>query len=140
MALTTNVNAPARTANPTFGGSSRRTNVRLWITQGALAAVFLFAGISKLVMPAADLTENTALTAGFLRFIGVCETLGAVGLVLPWLLNVRRGLTPLAASGLVVIMAGATVVTAIEMGVGPSVVPFVVGCIAASVAVGRRTH
>ena len=47
----------------------------------------------------------------FLRFIGLCEVLGALGLILPRLLGIRPGLTPLAATGLVIIMVGATVVT-----------------------------
>jgi hypothetical protein len=33
------------------------------------------------------------------RFIGVAEVLGAIGLILPWLLGIRPGLTPLAAAG-----------------------------------------
>ena len=36
----------------------------------------------------------------FIKFIGLCEILGALGLVLPGLLKIRRQLTPLAALGL----------------------------------------
>jgi hypothetical protein len=134
----------SRTAGRTSTGSrtgsgttSRKANIGLWTAQGGLALVFLFAGASKLVMPAADLGDSGAWVA-FLRFIGACEALGAVGLVLPWLLNIRRGLTPLAASGLVIIMAGATVISAIDYGVAPATIPFIVGVLAAVVAVGRR--
>ena len=56
---------------------SRRATITLWAIQGALATIFLFAGASKLVMPAGDLTQDTWLPALFLRFIGVCEVLGA---------------------------------------------------------------
>jgi len=72
---------------------------------------------------------------GFIHFIGVCEVLGGLGLVLPGLLRIRPGLTPLAAAGLVVIMIGATVVS-IPMG-AVAALPLVVGILAAFVAYGR---
>jgi len=110
----------------------------LWIIQGLLALLFLFAGGVKLVMPAADLTKQTPmLSAGFLRFVGICEVLGAIGLILPGLLHIRPGLTPLAASGLVGIMIGATAVTVMTGGVGMALMPFVVGLLAAFVAYSR---
>ena len=110
----------------------------LWIIQGLLALLFLFAGGVKLVMPAADLTKQTPmLSAGFLRFVGICEVLGAIGLILPGLLHIRPGLTPLAASGLVGIMIGATAVTVMTVGVGMALMPFVVGLLAAFVAYSR---
>ena len=117
--------------------ASRTSSTTLWTIQGLLALTFLFAGISKLVMSAEDLTAQTDLSANFLRFIGVCETFGAVGLILPTLLKIRPGLTPLAAAGLVVIMTGATVVT-LAAGDGPlAIVPAVVGVLAAYVCYAR---
>ncbi len=120
--------------------STRRPASRtaLWIVQGALAALFLFAGGFKLAVPAADLARMAPLPAGFLKFIGACEVLGALGLVLPGLFHVQLGLTPLAAAGLVVIMAGAVVVTVITQGVAPAGFPLMVGVLAAVVALGRR--
>ena len=50
----------------------------------------------------------------FIRFIGVCEILGAIGMILPGLTGIRPGLTPLGAAGLVVIMIGATVVNVVN--------------------------
>ena len=85
-------------------------NVLLWILQVLLAALFLFAGVMKLIMSPEQMAGPVALPVGFLRFIGVCEVLGALGLVLPWLLRIKPGLTPLAAAGLVIIMIGATVI------------------------------
>jgi hypothetical protein len=114
-----------------------KTNVTLWIVQGLLAALFLFAGVMKLVLPIEALAGPVSFPGGFLRFIGVAEVLGAVGLILPGLLRIRTGLTPLAASGLVVIMTGATVTTLIGGMGAASIVPFVVGLLAASVAYGR---
>jgi uncharacterized membrane protein YphA (DoxX/SURF4 family) len=123
-------------------GHSRKANVALWTVQGVLAVLFLFAGVSKLVMSGDDLASQTDLPVAFIRFIGVCETAGALGLVLPGLLRIKRGLTPLAAAGLVIIMAGATTVTVAGGDVAPALVPFVVGVLAASVVYRRwtRTH
>ena len=73
----------------------------------------------------------------FLRGIGVAETLGAIGLILPGLLRIHAELTPLAAAGLAIIMAGATVITAMGGALTPAIVPFVAGVLAASVAYGR---
>src|SRR6266446_7772237 len=88
-------------------------------------------------LPIAALTQQVALPGPFLRFIGVAEVLGALGLVLPGLLRRRTDLTPIAAAGLVIIMAGAVGVTMATIGAGQAVVPGVVGVLAAGVAVGR---
>jgi hypothetical protein len=85
---------------------NRKTTVVLWVIQVLLALLFLFAGGAKLVMPIEELTKGTSLPGLFLRFIGVAEVLGAIGLILPGLLRIRRDLTPLAAAGLVTIMVG----------------------------------
>src|SRR2546428_4565174 len=79
-------------------------NVALWVVQGLLAALFLFAGGAKLVLPLDQLAGPVALPGWFLRFIGAAEVLGALGLVLPGLLRIRPGLTPLAAAGRAVLM------------------------------------
>ena len=81
----------------------------LWIVQGLLALLFLFTGRIKLVLPIEVMP--VPLPGPFLRFSGVAEVLGAVGLILPWLLGIRPGLTPLTAAGLVIIMTGAMVLT-----------------------------
>ena len=112
-------------------------NVALWIVQGLLAALFLFAGGAKLVMSLDQMAGPVALPGWFLRFIGVAEVLGALGLILPGLLRIRSGLTPLAAAGLVIIMIGATVITLAWIGVASALIPFVVGLLAALVAYGR---
>jgi hypothetical protein len=114
-----------------------RKNVTLWAVQGLLAALFLFAGVMKLVLPVEAMAGPVALPGLFLRFIGVCEALGAIGLILPELLKIHRQLTPLAAAGLVIIMIGATVITAMGGSLAPALVPCLVGVLAASVAYGR---
>ena len=109
----------------------------LWIVQGLIAALFLFAGVMKLVLPLEQMAGPVALPGWFLRLIGVAEVLGAIGLILPGLLRIRPGLTPLAAAGLVIIMVGATVVTLVGGAVGPALIPLAVALLAAFVAYGR---
>jgi hypothetical protein len=109
----------------------------LWIVQGLLAALFLWAGGFKLLAPLEQMAGPIALPGWFLRFIGLAEALGALGLILPGLFRVRTGLTPLAAAGLVVIMIGATVLTLATAGLAMALVPLVVGLLCAFVAYGR---
>jgi hypothetical protein len=114
----------------------------LWLVQVLLAALFLFAGGTKLILPldvlaAMGSPNQVALPGMLMRFIGVAEVLGALGLVLPGLLRIRPGLVPLAAAGLVVIMIGATVLTLVADGVATALVPLVIGLLAAFVAYGR---
>lgn len=117
---------------------SRKRNVSLWTAQILLAALFLFAGGFKLVAPAAELAKQSPIfTPAFLKFIGTCEALGALGLVLPGLFRVQRQLTPLAAAGLVIIMIGAVVSTVATMPASAAAVPAVVGVIAFVVARAR---
>ena len=112
-------------------------NLALWIVQALLAALFLFAGGTKLVLPIDEMTKQMPMPGLFVRFIGVAEVLGAVGLILPWLLRIRPGLTPFAAAGLVIIMIGATVTTLMTGEIAMSLFPLVVGIFAGFVAFGR---
>jgi uncharacterized membrane protein YphA (DoxX/SURF4 family) len=117
--------------------STKSSNVRLWIAQSVLAALFLFAGGMKLAMPIDALVQQAQLPGAFLRFIACAEILGALGLVLPGIFRVRTELTALAATGLVLIMTGATVI-GIERGqIGGAITPLVIGAIAAFIAVRR---
>jgi uncharacterized membrane protein YphA (DoxX/SURF4 family) len=111
--------------------------VALWIVQGLLAALFLFAGVMKFIMTVEEMTKEIPLPGAFLRFIGVAEIVGAIGLILPGLLRIKPSLTPLAAVGLAIIMAGATVLTLTTSPVAMALMPFVVGILAIFVAYGR---
>src|SRR5215213_1915554 len=91
----------------------RKINAILWTVQALLALLFVFAGGMKLVAPPEMLKGPVEFPVPFLRFIGLCELAGGLGLVLPGLLRIRTGLTPLAAAGLVIIMVGATATTLI---------------------------
>src|SRR6185369_13675243 len=125
--------------------TSKRLNVALWIIQGLLAALFLFAGSTKLIIPIEVLTSmgspnQIALPGWFIRFIGVSEVLGAIGLILPRLLRIRPQLTALAAQGLVIIMIGATALTWVADGFAAAVFPMIVGLLAGFVAYGRASQ
>src|SRR6185436_1560989 len=116
-------------------------NIALWIIQILLTLLFLFAGGTKLVLPIETLTamgppNQVVLPGLLLRFIGVCEILGALGLILPGLLRIKPGLTPLAAAGLLIIMIGAVVIT-ISGGIGMAAPALVCLLLLAFVAYGR---
>ncbi len=117
-------------------------NILLWIIQILLALVFLFAGGTKLVLSTETMASmsppNAIMFPGwFLKFIGLCEVLGALGLVLPGLLRKQQHLTAWAALGLTIIMIGAVVVTIMGPGVTMAISPLVVGLLCAFVAYGR---
>lgn len=112
-------------------------NKLLWTVQGLLALLFLFAGVTKLVLPPEAMAGPVHFPVAFLRFIGVAEIMGAIGLVVPGLARIRPALTPVAAFGLVIIMLGATVVTAVGGAIAPAMFPLVVGALAGLVAYGR---
>lgn len=116
----------------------RRTNAILWTIQALLALSFLFAGGMKLMTPTAALARMAApLPVGLLRFIGLCEVTGALGMILPGVLRIRTYLTPVAASGFVIIMSGA-VSASITMGrLGDATGPAILGLLAIVVAYGR---
>src|SRR5262245_30354616 len=114
-------------------------NIALWIAQALLAAIFLFAGGMKLVVPIEEMTKQMPipLPDWFLRFTGIVEVLGAIGVILPWILRIRPALTPLAAAGLVIVMIGATAYTLAAGDVATAPIPLTVGILAAFVAYGR---
>ena len=119
--------------------NTNRTKVSkiLWTAQVLLALLFLFAGTMKWILPVEQMAGPLGLSGTFIHFIGTAEILGALGLILPGAFRIQTRLTPLAASGLVIIMIGATVLTVIAMGVLPALLPTVVGVIAVSVSYGR---
>lgn len=80
-------------------------NIALWIIQGILAAMFAMTGAMKSTQPIDKLLKSGVTWADrfsltIVRIIGISELLGALGLILPWLLNIVHVLTPVAASGL----------------------------------------
>jgi len=88
-------------------------NTVLWILQGLIAAMFAMAGLMKLgksrddLMKQKDMNWVESVSAGNIRLIGFVELLAAVGLIVPQLTGILPWLTPVAALGLVLTMAGA---------------------------------
>jgi hypothetical protein len=126
------------------GASKQRKPIMtatLWTIQGLLALLFLFAGSMKLIIPIEVMTAQMTvpLPGLFIRFIGVAEVAGVLGLILPGLTRIRPMLTPLAAGGLLIIMISATVVNLAGGDVVSALVTLVLGLLAALVAYGRRS-
>lgn len=112
----------------------------LWIITGILAVAFLMAGAMKVMQPKEQLATNMAWVNDFseqqVKGIGILEILGAVGLILPILLNILPILTPLAAVGLMLTMIGA-VITHIRRGETQMVIPpAILGVLALVAAIG----
>ena len=118
-------------------GNSKKIGALLWTLQGLLAALFLFAGAMKLIVPLEALVAQSSLPGWFLLFIGVAEVLGGLGLILPGLTKIQPQLTSLAASGLLIIMFGAAALSIADGQGSAAGIPLVVGVLLAFVAYGR---
>jgi hypothetical protein len=109
--------------------------------QVLLAAVFLLVGYTHAIAPVEVAVERApwaaALPVALLRFIGVAELAGALGVVLPTATRVMPGLTPLAAGGLAVVMALAIPFHLVRGEMGAIIINLVLGSLAAFVAWGR---
>ena len=114
-------------------------NTIVWATQGVLSLAFLTHGLLFLFPPAPlrKLTKGMPFSAGFLRFICIAESLGAVGLVVPGLTGILPWLTPLAAVGLMPIAAGAAVFHRSRGEIPPMVITTFLFALATFVAYAR---
>lgn len=120
---------------------SKGLHVALWIVQALVGAAFIMAGFMKATAPIEELAKNMAwvprMPGGMVRFIGVSELLGGIGLILPALTRIKPVLTPLAGAGLAVVMLLAAG-HHLQYGEGGLVpVNVVLGGLAAFVAWGR---
>jgi uncharacterized membrane protein len=133
--------AAAPSTSSSTSTPSKGLHVGLWVAQGLLAAAFLMAGGMKVSAPLEQLQAQmpwvTGAMGGAVRFIGIVELLGALGLVLPAATRIMPKLTPLAAAGLLTVMVlGA--LTHISRGEYPMIVAnLVLGGLAAFIAWGR---
>ena len=119
---------------------SKFVNVSLWVAQISLAAMFLMAGIMKSITPIEELGKNMTWVQempALIRFIGVSEVLGALGLVLPSLLKIQPKLTAVAAIGIGVIMVLAIGLHIMQNELSSAVVCVVIAAIAAFIEWGR---
>ena len=88
-------------------------NIALWVVQGLLALLFLMSGSMKAFTPLATMRKKMTwandFPAAFVRFIGIAELLGAIGLIAPAVTGIQSWLTVAAAVGFVVVMVSASV-------------------------------
>jgi uncharacterized membrane protein len=116
-------------------------NVVLWIVQGLLAAAFAMAGVTKSTQPKDKLAERLPWVEDFspatVRFIGIVELAAALGLILPAATGIAPILTPLAATGLAVVMVLAAITHARRKEPSGIAVNAVLFALAAFVAWGR---
>ena len=114
------------------------SNVVLWILQAFLALFFALAsGAPKLLLPAEALPMPIPLPELFIKFIGVSEVLGALGLILPSITRVQPRLTPVAALGLTALTICAATYQMLAQQPGNAVFALAIGAIAAAVGYGR---
>ncbi|MEX1019847.1 MAG: DoxX family protein [Litorilinea sp.] len=113
----------------------------LWLLQILVAVAFLGAGFMKLTAPIDELAQTmtwvTALPVWLVRFIGLVEIAGALGLVLPALTRIQPQLTPLAGAALVLVMLLATVFHIVRGEFGLVLPNIVLMVLAGLVAYGR---
>jgi hypothetical protein len=92
----------------------RAMNVVTWILQGLLAFAFLASGVVKIVQPRKELAPKMPYVEDFsdgaIKAIGAVEVLGAIGVILPAATGIAPILTPIAATGLALVMVGAIIV------------------------------
>ncbi|MGE3272143.1 MAG: DoxX family protein [Chloroflexota bacterium] len=109
----------------------------LWTVQGLLALLFLALGSMKLISPLDELSAQMGVPGPLILFVGISEVLGAIGLILPGLLKIKPGLTPLAAAGLTLITLGATGLHVLQGEIAVAIFPLIVAALSAFVAYGR---
>ncbi len=95
---------------------SNMMNTLLWILQVVMSAAFMYSGICKSTFSIRKLVYEKGqtgveyLSLPFVRFIGISEILGAVGIILPWWLNILPILTPVSAILFAFIMIPAAII------------------------------
>ena len=88
--------------------AGRLIHIGLWVVQALLAALFALTGYMKVTLPPAEFAQLQTLPLALVRFIGIAELAGALGLILPAATRILAWLTPLAAVGLLTVMVLAT--------------------------------
>jgi uncharacterized membrane protein YphA (DoxX/SURF4 family) len=113
-------------------------NVTLWVIQILLAVAFLVSGITKAIRPSEKLRAGLPeFHPSVIRIVAVAEILGALGLILPGVTQVATVLTPIAATGLAIVMIGAVVTHARRHEGKSAVINAVLLALTVVVAVGR---
>jgi len=115
-------------------------NIALWIAQGILA-MFVMAGLMKATQPKEKLAVKMPWVNDFslwqVKLIGLSQLLGGIGVMVPWLTGIAPILTPIAASGLALIMLFAAIYHITKKEYSAIGVNFMFGALAVFVAWGR---
>ena len=120
---------------------SKALNIILWIAQVLLAGMFIMSGFMKVAQPIEELSKMlpwaSQVPAGLVRFIGISELLGGLGLILPALLRIKPILTAWAAVGLATVMIFASIFHATRGEFSAIGMNIILALIAAFIAWGR---
>ncbi len=131
----------ASPSTPVARPASRVLHVSLWVVQVLLGAMFTMAGVMKSSTAIAELATKvpwvTEVPMWMVRFIGISELAGGIGLIVPALTRIRPGLTALAGLGLAVVMVLAAGYHVMHGELQALPINFVLGGLAAFVAWGR---
>lgn len=122
--------------------ASKGVHIALWIAQVLLGLAFASAGWMKFMQPidallASGMDWVSAMPAAMVRFIGLSELLGGIGLILPAATRIAPGLTPLAGAGLAVVMLLAALFHVVRAEFSALPINIVLGGLAAFIAWGR---
>lgn len=138
--MTTSATDSTATRKKAPSKPNKALHIGLWVVQALLAVAFGMAGVMKTFTSLDELAQTLpwVTSAGSLvRFIGIAELLGAIGLILPAATRIKPVLTPLAAIGIATIMVLASAFH-VYRGEAPAIpVNFVLGGLAVFVAWGR---
>jgi uncharacterized membrane protein YphA (DoxX/SURF4 family) len=125
-------------------GAHKKLHYGLWVAQVLLAVVFAVTGIMKLAISPADFTQKMpaglTLPLALIRFIGVAEVAGVIGLILPSATRILPVLTPVAAGALALVMALAAILHASRGELTSLAVVLVLGAIALFILWGRTNR
>ena len=121
--------------------TDKAINILLWVAQVVVAGMFAMAGFTKVSMPIPEVIENvpalTGMAGGLIRFIGISELLGAIGMIVPALTRIQPKLTAYAGIGLATIMVLAAIVHATRGEFPMIAMNLVLGALALFVTWGR---
>jgi len=116
-------------------------HIALSVAQIILGGMFIMAGMMKSTQPIIDLSKSVPWTASvpvaLVRFIGISELLGGIGLLLPSLLRIKPILTPVAAIGILLIMVFTMIYHIVNGETNVIGINIALGLVAAFIAWGR---
>jgi putative oxidoreductase len=127
-------------AASTSAAPRKGLHLGLWVAQVLLGLAFTMAGVMKTTQPIAELGKAMPWVndlPNLVRFIGLSELLGGIGMILPSATRIQPKLTGFAGVGLVTVMVLAAGFHVMHSEFQALPVNFVLGGLAAFVAWGR---